>query len=89
MSKEVAKKANEYYPELWPLDRMNDLLKADKLTREEYDKIIASAPVGVGGDGHLSAANDNQGCLCETLTASKEALDPTVDKLSVEDSRKR
>lgn len=41
MSKEVFKKAKEYYPGLWPLDRMNDLLKAGKLTQEEYDEIIA------------------------------------------------
>lgn len=34
---EIAKK---YYPRLWSIERIEALYKADKLTEEEYKKII-------------------------------------------------
>lgn len=33
--------AKKYYPRLWSVDRLNALLKADKLTQEEYDELTA------------------------------------------------
>lgn len=32
--------AKEYYPKLWNIDRINALLRAGKLTQEEYDLIV-------------------------------------------------
>lgn len=31
--------AQKYYPRLWPLDRLDALLEADKLTQEEYEEL--------------------------------------------------
>lgn len=31
--------ALKYYPRLWPLERLDALLEADKLTREEYEEL--------------------------------------------------
>jgi hypothetical protein len=32
--------AKKYYPRLWDINRINTLLEADKITKEEYDEII-------------------------------------------------
>lgn len=34
--------AEKYYPRLWPIERLDALLAAGKLTQEEYDKIVNS-----------------------------------------------
>lgn len=31
--------AQKYYPRLWPLERLDALLAADKLTRDEYEEL--------------------------------------------------
>ena len=36
----VYEMAKKYYPRLWGIDRLNALLEAGKLTREEYDSIV-------------------------------------------------
>lgn len=32
--------AKKYYPKMWDIDRLNALLKAGKLTEEEYREIV-------------------------------------------------
>lgn len=32
--------AKQYYPKLWGVERLDALLKAGKLTQEEYDAVI-------------------------------------------------
>ena len=39
----VFEKAKEYYPRLWPIERLDALLKAGKLTQEQYDEILKKA----------------------------------------------
>ena len=34
--------AKEYYPKLWSIKRLDALLKAGKLTQEEYDQLTKS-----------------------------------------------
>ena len=36
----VYEKAKEYYPHLWPIERIDALLKAGKLTEAEYAEIV-------------------------------------------------
>lgn len=38
--KTVAEMAADYYPKLWPIERLDALLAAGKLTQEEYDAIV-------------------------------------------------
>lgn len=33
--------AKKYYPKLWGIERLDALLKAGKLTQEEYDELTA------------------------------------------------
>lgn len=35
----VFEMARKYYPRLWSLERLNALLEAGRLTREEYDAL--------------------------------------------------
>ena len=35
----VFEMAKKYYPKMWDIDRLNALLKAGKLTEEEYKEI--------------------------------------------------
>ena len=34
--------AKKYYPKLWGIERLDALLKAGKLTQEEYDQLTKS-----------------------------------------------
>lgn len=36
----VYEMAKKYYPRLWSKERIDALLKADKLTQEEYNEIV-------------------------------------------------
>lgn len=36
----VFETAQKYYPRLWSIDRLNALLEAGKLSREEYDTLV-------------------------------------------------
>ena len=38
----VFEMAKKYYPRLWGIDRLNALVKAGKLTAEEFQKITGS-----------------------------------------------
>ena len=38
----VFEMAKKYYPKLWGIERLDALLKAGKLTREEYDQLTKS-----------------------------------------------
>ena len=38
----VYEMARHYYPRLWSIERIETLYKSDKLTKEEYEKIINS-----------------------------------------------
>ena len=39
MSQSVYELAKKYYPQLWPIERLDALLAAGKLTEEEYNDI--------------------------------------------------
>ena len=39
MGKTVYEMAKEYYPKLWNLERMKSLVKNNKLSTEDYEKI--------------------------------------------------
>ena len=39
----VFETAQKYYPRLWSIDRLNALLEAGKLSKEEYDTILAES----------------------------------------------
>lgn len=39
-----AELAAQYYPVLWPIGRLDQLLAAGKLTAEEYQQITGQAP---------------------------------------------
>lgn len=38
--KDVVELAKKYYPKLWSKTRIDSLLKAGKITQEEYNEII-------------------------------------------------
>ena len=40
MANSVYEMAKKYYPRLWPIERIDNLYKAGKLTKEEYADII-------------------------------------------------
>ena len=33
----------EYYPRLWPIERLNELVNAERLTESERDQIVTQA----------------------------------------------
>lgn len=37
--------AVKYYPRLWPVERLDELVRAGRLTAEERDKIVTMAEV--------------------------------------------
>lgn len=39
----VYEMAKSYYPKLWNINRLDALLKAGKLTQEEYDSIVKTS----------------------------------------------
>lgn len=39
----VYEMAQKYYPKLWGIERLEALLKAGKLTQEEFDALVAEA----------------------------------------------
>lgn len=39
----VIEMASKYYPRLWPLERIETLVAAGKLSREEADQIVRQA----------------------------------------------
>lgn len=40
MTVKVYEMAKKYYPRLWPIERIDALYKAGKLTEEEYNAIV-------------------------------------------------
>lgn len=44
----VFEMAKKYYPRLWSLERLNELIKANKLTEEEKQSIINKNPKNLG-----------------------------------------
>lgn len=44
----VYEMAEKYYPKLWPIERLDNLLKAEKLTQKEYDKLVDKEGVADG-----------------------------------------
>ena len=39
----VKEMAQKYYPKMWVIDRLNALVKAEKLTKEEFREITEKA----------------------------------------------
>lgn len=42
MKNQIYEKCKLYYPRLWNKSRIDALLKADKISKEEYDDIVTS-----------------------------------------------
>ena len=48
---EALEMAKTYYPRLWSLGRLQALVDAKKLSKEEIDKLVAEAGNGTKGRG--------------------------------------
>lgn len=43
----VYEMAEKYYPRLWPAERLDELVRADRITTKERDQIVSNAAEAV------------------------------------------